>query len=176
MQAVASFWERVKVSPVADSGEWADKALVEVDGESSWSGSYVAGEFYARSDVFLKSDDGTVFLWTLGLLFESRNPNQVDGLLQLGTSYGYVATQSGTEGQFVPIYNIGDLDLLVSSDELSRPLNLSSFLGEVSALAEKCLQDLEFVYQGNLFTKLSKLASTVKEPLPSNPFKENPNA
>lgn len=175
-RAVASFWERVEASSVVDPGQWQQKALVSVEGESSWSGSYMNGEFFASSAVCLKRDDGTVFLWTLGLLFESRNPNQVGGFLQPGTSYGYVAIQAEPKGQFVPIYSIGDVDLLVTPDDFSQPLNLGSFLAEVMALAEKCLRDLEFVYQGNLLPKLSGLVSTAREPLPYNPFKENPNA
>ncbi|WP_147364036.1 hypothetical protein [Deinococcus cavernae] len=168
--AASTFWQTFNESWMAKPAAMACASFTKVDKDSGGGlrGGVGQGEFYGRSDLILQHENGALYWWTVGMLYETgwNGPE----FWEQGAGYSYVAVcpQPHLDGYFVPIYSIGDTDFPASPITVEKWL---AYTEAVKDLSWKCLQDLEFVFTENLAGKLHELSLTAPESQFPNPFK-----
>ncbi|MBB6014937.1 hypothetical protein ACFP9V_02375 [Deinococcus radiopugnans] len=172
-EALDKLREKFELSELAQSDVLLSKSLILVECETSWTGSFSEGQIYASSGIELKNAEDKVFCWTLNFIYE-REPNRLGNFLHWGSAYSSVHIFSADDlmATYKDVYGIGEADLITQSNKTIQLADLADFSKGIVALSGICFQDLEYIYQNNLFPRIAALALEIEKPLASNPFKE----
>ncbi|MDV6373907.1 hypothetical protein [Deinococcus arenicola] len=151
-KAVATLWDTFSSSPLSDAHNLAEVGLESFSGRSYFFGWDGTGDFHGDSLLSLLREDGSGFLWTVGVLFEQ---GEAEGQRwQQGCAYAYAGAWLKSDTGAVALYNIGDIQL--PTDAFSV-FDLPSFAKNVVLLSEKCLDDLDFIISNNCFDAMLDL-------------------
>lgn len=172
--AADALWHLFNESWMVEPAELARHGFIGIDEDSGSGlrGCISQGQFYGRSDLFLKHSNGAVYLWTVGMLYETGwNGSE---FWEQGAGYSYVAVcpKPNIDGGFIPIYSIGDTDFPDSPITEEKWL---VYIQEVKQLSVKCLEDVEFCFCENLTEKLYELSLSAPNSQLPNPFRQKGN-
>ncbi len=181
-EALASLKEQFGLSELASTDALTARGLTLVKSEQHSAGSLESGEFVANYTLYLKRGDGKSLAWTLEINYSrftkvsawkamwSRQPTRSSHNALIYSFVKYISPDRPDWEEY--IYGITEEDLSFTLEQLLSPQDLNKITQIIVSQAGACVQDLFYVIENDVFSRIVDLARSLKEPLDANPFKE----